>query len=461
MRASAVGLCLSEEPLHNDVWTATPPRLREEASSMTLCAVPTDPFVANVQCDASAAALSTAFDIPEQITAEWFGSADVSSSINVPSKEIRRQNSNGELFRFTPRSVLDEYLIMSSSSYSSSPPTTQLRFSAKRTENLAQVQKACEALSSDSVRFAPLFVPADDPAADILCFALDLSQRLRSVVAVTSCTESARRCVSHTLEKNRSQSWDVCYHGNSDDFVCCKNYGIEKSPVIETKRTYCGLHVNRTHHHIEIICGGAAAQKLKGRLYRTARSVGVAAYPPDSILPFTHPFVGRTCKSRTSYFEVAIINEGDSPGGICVGVANAQLLSNRLIGSDNHSIGLHSDGFIVRGRGRFEPCKEPAAFGVGDRIGCAVSTDSSGDVVISYFLNGKPCSRFTLQAFPSFNAHSPDDHHLFAAISLFRTGSKVALLCCPHDWLIDSCILSQHFRFVQSICESPSIVEAR
>ena len=127
------------------------------------------------------------------------------------------------------------------------------------------------------------------------------------------------------------------------------------------------------------------------------------------------------------------MNSTCEPCGVCVGVASMRLPSDRLIGSDDYSVGLHCSGSIVRNRGAFQHVG--TTFAVGDRIGCAVyniKDDEETSVGVAFFVNNRFSTSTTLPT------HSIDlGRDLFAAVSLYKAGTRIVMLCCEEDWQLD------------------------
>lgn len=445
MRSFAVGLCLAEEPLRECAApTPSPINCSPSVNTGTSYAVPSHTFIAHVRWEASVSSLSAAFDVPEEhIVSEWLGPMTTTKSCETSRQSIsRKRRHKGAAFRFTPRSVLDAHMLTASSPSSSATSITSVQLQPRpssTSSHIAHANTVCKTLHLDATRFASLFIPRDANSAATVRFANDLTRRLRVAAKEINLFESTpSRGLAAEVGIGGLHRRHVSIEVDDDTFG---------NSTRGSRKFACGLHRGRSHRHIEITCDGGAAHKVRGGLYRTALSIGVAADPPDLTVAFPSSS-GQL--SRTTYFEVAIIDDDGGKSGVCIGIATAQLGADRLVGSDDHSVGLHSSGYIVRSRGRFEPCG--ISLKSGDRIGCAASTDCSGDVIVNFFVNGKPQTRVSLHAFSANQAHCPHDQQLYAAISLYKTSCKVAFLCCRRDWMIDKAHLSQHFGFVDSVC---------
>lgn len=282
----------------------------------------------------------------------------------------------------------------------------------------------CVRLNLDVARFACLFIPPDSPAVSAVSFAQNLTTRLE-------------RHLEQTLV-------------DADD-----EYFGSLSMLSNSRVSRCGLDQDptKTHRHIHLLCDGHAAYKIRPSLYRTTRSrTPVLSMSAMSANRYT-PKQQQHLRQRWSYFEVVVAvdsefvmsspassfsvqdddddeqqqQKGRDPCGVCVGVSTKDLASDRLVGADDYSVGLHCSGRVVRKGGKFYPaCCKP--FGVGDHIGCAVYADGSGDVGVAFFVNRVLVTRVTLPQ------QQQEQKELFASISLYKPGVKVVLLCCKEDW---------------------------
>lgn len=279
-------------------------------------------------------------------------------------------------------------------------------------DDMDHASAECVRLNLDVARFACLFIPPDSPAVSAVSFAQNLTARLE-------------RHLEQTLV-------------DADD-----EYFGSLSMLSSSKMSRCGLDHTKSHRHIHLLCDGHAAYKIRPSLYRTTRS----RCPVLSISAMSaNRHTTMQQQQRWSYFEVVVAvdsefvissssssfsrqdddEQGRNPCGVCVGLSTKDLASDRLVGSDDYSVGLHCSGRIVRKGGTFYPaCCKP--FGVGDHIGCAVYADGSGDVGVAFFVNRVLVTRVTLP-------QQQEQKELFASISLYKPGVKVVLLCCKEDW---------------------------
>lgn len=174
----------------------------------------------------------------------------------------------------------------------------------------------------------------------------------------------------------------------------------------------CGFSEKDAHVDIDILCEGLAIRKTGGGLYRTARALSRI--------------------TNGAYFEVVVV-EDCRAGGICIGVATEKLALNKLVGSDGASIGLHSSGLVVSGNGEFRQFGK--AFKNGDRVGCLVRrgthTMCEGAVELEYWINGEWQGSVTEGLGEDVEVGK---RTLYAAVSLYRKGSKAVMQCCKKDW---------------------------
>jgi hypothetical protein len=209
------------------------------------------------------------------------------------------------------------------------------------------------------------------------------------------------------------------------------------------------------------LCDGFAIRKTRQTLYRTARA-GAGAHP-------------RLHTQMSRYFEVHVV-EDCGRDGMTVGLVTSALPLNKLIGSDAHSVGLHSSGQLVTSCGTFQPYA-PRGFTKDDRVGCLVSfcgsdavmvknphvtslgsratslqSDRSAgvasrmaqaasgssdcalaDVVeIEFFVNRESYGSVRLPLLKSLEGD--EARTLYPAVSLYCAGSKAVIVCCEADW---------------------------
>lgn len=469
MRPFSVGICLSEEALQPcPVPPQSPGTTPLFVSNIMHRAVAPYPFMANVQYDASAAALAAAFNLPEvHIQHTWLAPLQTKSA-SPASCESPTSYIKTPAFRFTPRSVFDVHCITADDQdrhmlpAAHSPRARANPDVADQPKDVARCQKACQRLGLRAMRFSSLFVEEEDVDVHVVHFAHDLVRRLHKLRREMRRQNLRRMRLVHAQsagdnmtpitpisdddhdnqldDDDELDDLDCDSSGNDMDSESDANPDDCMHPAVPRD---CGLSRERTHSDVHVVCEGQALRKVKSGLYRTAKSEGVACRQMS---------LGRGTAARTTYFEVVIVEDGGA-GGLCIGVASDRLPLNRLVGSDDRSLGLHSSGSIVHQRGEFKPFG--SAFGNGDRIGCAVSIDGSGDVCLSYLINGVFQGEVRESLFGgSFYNEGMLDDELFAAISLYKKGCKVVLLCCPDDWEIGHKELHSHFGTVHPICSS-------
>lgn len=200
----------------------------------------------------------------------------------------------------------------------------------------------------------------------------------------------------------------------------------------------CGFARARSHKELEVLCQGLAIVKKGRGLYRTA--CGCCAMRPGA---------------DGHYFEVVVVEDG-GVGGVCVGVTCGVLPLNKLIGSDDTSVGLHSSGQIVSRGGQFQQFGR--AFKSGDRVGCAVCVKKMGVergddaeefvVQLTYFINGLRQGSVCEAVWQ----HGADDRAVYPAVSLYKAGSKAIIQCCRKDWKIDMESLGEELSTVLPVC---------
>jgi hypothetical protein len=158
-----------------------------------------------------------------------------------------------------------------------------------------------------------------------------------------------------------------------------------------------------------------------------------------------------------------------------IGLVTSALPLNKLVGSDTHSVGLHSSGQLVTAAGAFQPYA-PRGFSKDDRVGCLVSfcksetvmmnppvtslgsrassmdTRGSGTaalvargkslattncalfdcVEVEFFVNRASYGSVRLPLLTSLD--NDDARALYPAVSLYGAGSKAVIVCCEEDW---------------------------
>lgn len=256
----------------------------------------------------------------------------------------------------------------------------------------------------DRGTFADLFVSGMSMDGQMIAFGEELARRLQGL-------KSSKRGNYGLGLRRRNVPMDVSAEVSSESSSSAGMMDSSGSSSA-TERNGCGFSERGAHVDVEVLCGGFAICKTGGGLYRTARSVSMM--------------------QSGGYFEVVVV-EDCGVGGICIGVSTERLGLNKLVGSDGTSIGLHSSGLVVRGDGEFREFGK--AFKNGDRVGCLLRRGEQAmcerGVELEYWINGEwqGCVREDLGAQVECG-HWP----LFAAISLYRKGSKAVIQCCKKDW---------------------------
>eukprot|EP00177_Eucheuma_denticulatum_P003944 GFKZ01007128.1.p1 GENE.GFKZ01007128.1~~GFKZ01007128.1.p1 ORF type:complete len:428 (-),score=71.05 GFKZ01007128.1:4-1287(-) len=284
----------------------------------------------------------------------------------------------------------------------------------KREEN----DKTVGGLDRDT--FADLLMASKCMDEEVVRFGKEVVRRLEGLTGVQG--KGGRYGVG-VRRRNVRRDWagrrDVSMRGSSgssssagmvDSSGSCSGVGANT----------CGFSEKGSHIDVEVLCEGLGICKTGKGLYRTARSVG---------------------KVRSGcYFEVVVVEDWGC-GGICIGVATAELGLNKLVGSDRRSVGLHSSGQVVRRGGEFG--RFGRGFGKGDRVGCAVRVGEGGmcedgGVEVEYWVNGEwlGCVKEDLG-----KGVENGEVGLFAAVSLYKKGSKAVMQCCEKDWRLvgDGC----------------------
>lgn len=256
----------------------------------------------------------------------------------------------------------------------------------------------------DRGTFADLFTAGMSMDEQVVAFGEELTRRLQAL-------KGCKRGDYGVGVRRRNVRKDVSMEVSSESSSSAGMVDSSGSSS-ETERSGCGFSEEGAHIDVEILCEGLAICKTGGGLYRTARSV--------------------SRMESGGYFEVVIV-EDCGVGGICIGVATDRLGLNKLVGSDGTSVGLHSSGLIVRGHGEFGEFGK--AFKNGDRVGCLVRRGEQamceGGIELEYWINGEwqGCIKEYLGAQVECG-----NWPLFAAISLYRKGSKAVVQCCKKDW---------------------------
>lgn len=280
----------------------------------------------------------------------------------------------------------------------------------------------------DRELFADLFMAAKCIDEEVLRFGKELVRRLEGVAGVEG--KGGRYGVG-VRRRNGRRDWgcgrDVSMTGSSgssssagmvDSSGSCSGGGSHG----------CGFSEKGSHIDVEVLCEGLGICKTGKGLYRTATSVG---------------------KVRSGcYFEVVVV-EDCGAGGICIGVATGDLGLNKLVGSDGRSVGLHSSGQVVRGGGEFEGFGK--GFRKGDRVGCLVRVGEggmceNGGVELEYWVNGECLGCVKEDLGKDVESGKAE---LFAAVSLYKKGSKAVMQCCKKDWRL----VGDGGKERQSICD--------
>lgn len=176
-------------------------------------------------------------------------------------------------------------------------------------------------------------------------------------------------------------------------------------------------------------------------------------------------------QTNSTYYSEIKIDETFGEGGICIGVIPNEAPLNKVIGTGNLQVGLHSAGKVVA-------CDEWSEanmmYGRGDIIstlldvngvedaGSPISTegDESSEANarrkrcrVWFFVNGEMACDEDGVIIDSRNCG------LYVGVSLYRLGSQVTLRCCNDEWEHFNNIVSQqqkNKKCIRSFCHSTS-----